>query len=175
MEISEATTANPLPASPARAASMLAFRAKRLVWSEHLLEQILSVSGHISENVESVTAQMNNDGDVCEGNGNQYIRQRTVSLDYLQYVGNANDRDQNRHGYAGYSVCQCGFSHFPLLNALLLWIINDTTIVPDTHKKNKIPDTMIFSRIVPPRFYPIVVSRSHHFRIVLEFYYEKVR
>lgn len=27
--------------------------------SEHLLEQILSVSGHISENVESVTAQMN--------------------------------------------------------------------------------------------------------------------
>ena len=29
---SEATTANPLPASPARAASIVAFNAKRLVW-----------------------------------------------------------------------------------------------------------------------------------------------
>ena len=31
-EISVATTENPLPASPARAASMLAFNARRLVW-----------------------------------------------------------------------------------------------------------------------------------------------
>ncbi len=32
LEISVATTAKPLPASPARAASMLAFKASRLVW-----------------------------------------------------------------------------------------------------------------------------------------------
>src|SRR3954453_4467511 len=31
-----ATTANPLPASPARAASMVAFRASRLVWAATL-------------------------------------------------------------------------------------------------------------------------------------------
>ena len=31
--ISEATTANPFPASPARAASMEAFNANRFVWS----------------------------------------------------------------------------------------------------------------------------------------------
>ena len=31
-EISDATTAKPFPASPARAASMLAFNASRLVW-----------------------------------------------------------------------------------------------------------------------------------------------
>ena len=43
--ISEATTANPLPASPALAASILAFNARRFVWEEICL--MLSVSALI--------------------------------------------------------------------------------------------------------------------------------
>ena len=45
---SAATTAKPLPASPARAASMVAFRASRLVWSA-MLEMILMTSPMAAE------------------------------------------------------------------------------------------------------------------------------
>ena len=48
LRISSATTANPLPASPALAASMLAFKASRLVWEEILV--IVPVSSFTSSN-----------------------------------------------------------------------------------------------------------------------------
>ena len=46
LDISLATTANPLPASPALAASMEAFNARRLVWEATLV--IISVIEFIS-------------------------------------------------------------------------------------------------------------------------------